>query len=152
MSFAAVDRRTVAGCLRHIRSAIARLTPLADLPQATFIGDSDYSAIAEHHLRRGIEAAMDLGRHLIARLGLPAANDYADVPKSLEQAKLISSSLARALERSARLRNRMVRLYWQVDARDLHHLLPEQIAALTEFAAVVVAMMDEREGGRADGG
>ncbi|MBM3496913.1 MAG: DUF86 domain-containing protein [Armatimonadetes bacterium] len=110
MDTSAIDQRVVAGLTGIVRRSVARLEALAALPPESFAADADCYAIAEHHLRLGLEASMDLGRHLIARLGLGAATDYSSVPRSLESAQIVPPELAATLMRSARLRNRLVHL------------------------------------------
>ncbi len=36
----------------------------------------DNFAIAEHHLRRALEAVLDIGRHIVAKKGLGRPEDY----------------------------------------------------------------------------
>jgi len=56
--------------LSHIRISGIRLQRMVDLGKDQYIFDSDNFAIAEHHLRRSREAVLDIGRHIIAKMGL----------------------------------------------------------------------------------
>lgn len=64
LNLALVERR-----LGEIRSSINRLARLAKTPKEVFLSDPDAFAIAEHHLRRSLEAVLDVGRHIVAKKG-----------------------------------------------------------------------------------
>ena len=48
----------------YIRQSLKRLEEFKELSKEEFLANDDYFAIAEHHLRRGIEAILDIGRHI----------------------------------------------------------------------------------------
>ncbi|MBI3945461.1 MAG: DUF86 domain-containing protein [Armatimonadetes bacterium] len=133
-----------------MRRSVRRLAELAALPEKEFLADPDNFAIAEHHFRRAIEAAMDLGRHLIARLALGSAEEYADVPRVLGESRILSPETTTAALQLARLRSRPVHLYWQVTPAELHRLLQTQVEPLEAFCTEVQAFMDaDRRPGQA---
>jgi uncharacterized protein YutE (UPF0331/DUF86 family) len=118
-----------------------RLNSLAGLSADEFASDPDNLAIAEHHLRRALECALDLGRHVVARMALGHADEYTQVPRLLGESGVISAATAASLQRSAKLRNRLVHLYWQVDTAEVHSLLPGQIEVLEAVCAEVWAFL-----------
>jgi uncharacterized protein YutE (UPF0331/DUF86 family) len=138
-----VDKRVVRGQLALIRRSLGRLQELADLSADAFAAGADNFAVAEHHLRRSIEAAFDSGRHLVARLNAGPVTDYAAVPLALERAGILPGELAGRLVRAARLRNRLVHLYWQVGPSDVHALLADQIECLRRYCEIVTALLAE---------
>ncbi|WP_269085178.1 HepT-like ribonuclease domain-containing protein [Neomoorella mulderi] len=64
-----------------------RLKRLIALPRDTFIADNDNFAIAEHHLRRALEALLDIGRHIVAKKGYDRPEDYKSINR-LQQRRL----------------------------------------------------------------
>ncbi|MCL6558618.1 MAG: DUF86 domain-containing protein [Firmicutes bacterium] len=52
-----------------IYASVRRLEKLAELSPDEFAANPDHFAIAEHHLRRALEAVFDVGRHIIAKEG-----------------------------------------------------------------------------------
>jgi len=48
-----------------VRSSLSRLRALALLSLADFRANPDHYAIAEHHLRRALQALLDIGRHVV---------------------------------------------------------------------------------------
>ena len=52
-----------------IRISLARLERLVALSWEEFVANPDNFAIAEHHLRRALQAVLDLGRHVLVKAG-----------------------------------------------------------------------------------
>ena len=50
-----------------INMSLKRLKELANIPKDNFVKNDDYFAIAEHHLRRALEATLDIGRHICVK-------------------------------------------------------------------------------------
>ena len=55
--------------LSQIRTAVLRLSRMKAFSREDFLANPDNFAIAEHHLRRSLEALFDIGRHIIAKKG-----------------------------------------------------------------------------------
>lgn len=47
------------------------------------MADPDNFAVAEHHLRKAIEAVLEVGRHILAKKGLARPADYRTIIVSL---------------------------------------------------------------------
>ncbi len=64
---------------------------------ATFSSDRRNIAAAESYLRRGLEAPLDLGRHITAKgFGQPVA-EYKEIPQALKIAKVLDENKANLL-------------------------------------------------------
>ena len=98
----------------------ARDLPLASLD--SFLADRRNAASAESYLRRGLEALLDLGRHILAKgFGTPAV-EYKQVARGLREADVLDTPSAGLLEKMAGYRNRMVHFYSEVTDRELYEL------------------------------
>ena len=139
-----VNQRVVQGQTAQVRRSLRRLRELARLPEEEFLSGPDNYAIAEHHLRRCLEAMLDMGRHLIARCGLGAAQEYADVPRLLAEAGALTSDTANDAAALAKLRNRLVHFYWQVDAEEMHQVLSERLSTVESFCREVLDWLAEQ--------
>lgn len=59
------NEQLVADRAQLIRTSLMRLESLAALSWEQFAANADNFAIAEHHLRRALQALLDLGRHAV---------------------------------------------------------------------------------------
>lgn len=137
-----VDRSLILARLDEIRRSVARLAQLARLSESEFAGDPDHFAIAEHHLRRALEAALDAGRHIIARQGWGRPADYRDVFDILGRRGVLPGPFAGRIRGMAGYRNRLVHLYAEVSPDELHQVLRERLGDLTEFARHVLTWLE----------
>ncbi|MCF8108018.1 MAG: DUF86 domain-containing protein [Desulfohalobiaceae bacterium] len=90
--------------IREMLQALRKL-PLAD-PER-FFEDPRNIAAAESYLRRGIEALLDLGRHILAKGCGVAAADYKDIGTKLSAEGILSKQHAALYRQIAGYRNRM---------------------------------------------
>lgn len=109
--------------------------PLATL--ADFTADPRMPAAGESYLRRGLEALLDLGRHLLAKGFGIAAVEYKAVPARLAEVGILDSQQASLLTRMAGYRNRLVHEYHQVQPDELFRILTEHRSDLADLGEVL---------------
>ncbi len=136
-----VDRELVADRLARLEEFLKLLEPLARMDRETFCQDPYRYGSAERFLQLGIEAALDIGHHLVARLGLGRPQSYAEIFQMLERGGILDPETARAMGQLARFRNRLVHLYWEVDRAQVHALLPDAIRDLREFMKAIAGFL-----------
>ncbi len=110
---------------------------LRAIPQAGFLADPHKVASAKYHFVVAIEAAIDLGNHLISKNSLGTPEDYGDVFRLLGKAGVLPAEFADQLVNIARFRNRLVHIYWEVDDAELHRLLTDGVADLERFVLLL---------------
>ncbi|RKY03049.1 hypothetical protein DRP77_06960 [Candidatus Poribacteria bacterium] len=133
MSAPKVDGDRVIELLRLISEDLRSLREKAGLDLQLYLNDRDLQAVVERRLQTAIESALNVGNHIIARLGLRAPQTYADVFHILCEEGIISPKLAEAMADMARLRNLLVYLYRRIDHRRIYESLSDRIRALEEF-------------------
>jgi uncharacterized protein YutE (UPF0331/DUF86 family) len=102
-----------------------RALPLATFEQ--FVADPRNAAAAESHLRRALEALLDLGRHVLSKgFGRPAV-EYRDVAAGLVEVGVARQDEAAMLRTLAGYRNRLVHFYHEVGDRELYQICTEQL-------------------------
>jgi len=143
----AIDRGKLLDPLRRLAEDLVRLKEKAAVPLDAFLQDRDAVDVVERRLQTAIESCVNIGNHLIARLGLPVAEDYASVFVSLRDARLIAQDLATRMADLARLRNILVHLYWRIDHEKIHRSLPDRIASLEAFSNAMVEYLRESDEG-----
>ncbi len=115
-------------CVRELRS-VARPERIAeDLREARFV---------ERTLQIAIQAALDVGSHLVSdeRLGEPETSR--DVFRLLGRAAILDSDLSERLERMAGFRNIVVHAYQDVDLGIVRDILQNRLVDLEEFVAAI---------------
>lgn len=88
---------------------------------------------------------LNVGHHVVAGLGLRQPEEYADVFRVLGEAGVLDEGFARDLEPMAGMRNRLVPVYWEVDADRLHELLRTRLDDFDRFATEITGHLDRSE-------
>jgi uncharacterized protein YutE (UPF0331/DUF86 family) len=112
----------IAGRVRWVKDMIQgiRALPLGSFEE--FIADGRSCAAAESYLRRGLEAILDLGRHILAKGMGKAVPEYKDIARELKNAGVIAPETAEILLVLAVYRNRMVHFYHEIGVRELYDI------------------------------
>lgn len=121
------------------------LHQLGRIPLAEFQADPRNFGSAERFLQLAIETTLSVGHHLVAALGLDQPTTYAEVFRTLGREGLLDAEFAQALEPMARMRNRLVHHYEDIDSGRLHDLLGNQLGDFDRFAASITKYLDDRE-------
>jgi uncharacterized protein YutE (UPF0331/DUF86 family) len=129
---ASVVSERVAWVREMIRSA--KTLPVTSFDE--FVGDLRNIASAESYLRRGIEALLDLGRHMLAKGFAVAVTEYKEIGPRLTDEGILSEDQGRLLRQIAGYRNRMVHFYHEVTREELY-------ALCTKNLSDVEAILDE---------
>lgn len=132
-----IDRDRVTELLRLINEDVQALREKARVSKQVYVRSRDLQAIVERRLQTATEGAISIGNHLVARLGLRAPQDYADLFRVLGQAQVLPWPLAEQMMDMARFRNLLVHVYWAIDHERVYDGLPGRIASLQEFAQQV---------------
>jgi len=123
--------------IRHLSSelvgALNDLRELAALPQGDFLADPHKIASAKYNFIVAIEAAVDIGNHLISKNRWRTPEDYADTFRVLGEEGVFEAPFVGELIRMARFRNRLVHLYWKVDNQEVYRILTTRLDDLERF-------------------
>ncbi|QGP91525.1 hypothetical protein MGLY_08600 [Neomoorella glycerini] len=124
------------------------------LTKEEFIANNDNFAIAEHHLRRALEALLDIGRHIIAKKGLGRPEDYKSIITLLGKNGVIPMEFMLKIQGMAGYRNRLVHGYADVTAEEIYDLLKERLADFAEFVYYILDYLNKenvvQKGGTGD--
>jgi uncharacterized protein YutE (UPF0331/DUF86 family) len=115
-------------CVRELRT-LARPDRIAD--------DLREERFVEHTLQLAIQAALDVGSHVVSddRLGEPDTNR--DVFRLLGKAGIVPVDLGERLERMAGFRNVVVHLYQDVDLGIVRDVVENHLGDLLDFAEAI---------------
>jgi uncharacterized protein YutE (UPF0331/DUF86 family) len=87
-----------------------------------FSGDSRNFAAAESYLRRGLEALLDLGRHILAKGFGTGVSEYKEIAGELNRKGVLTQREAAKMRQLAGYRNRMVHFYNEISNTELHEI------------------------------
>ncbi|MBA2318674.1 MAG: DUF86 domain-containing protein [Euzebyales bacterium] len=128
------------------------LRDLREEAMTTFVADPRLYGSAERFLQLAIETTLSIGHHLIAARGLEQAGTYAAVFEILGRAGVLDAEFAEELVPMARLRNRLVHVYADVEPGRIHETLKEHLDDFDRFAAAVTRYLDDLDEGAPDEG
>ncbi|MGY4707038.1 type VII toxin-antitoxin system HepT family RNase toxin [Candidatus Bipolaricaulota sp. J31] len=146
MSDRTVDKERITEFLRLVGQDLQVLREKAKVPLEVYLGSRDLQSIVERRLQTAIESAINIGNHIIARLGLRAPQDYADVFQILKDAGVISADVASRMMDMARFRNLLVHVYWELDHKRVHETLERRIRTLEDFAESIARWLEKAPG------
>ena len=110
-----------------MRVAVRQLSDLCGLEEKDFLDDSHKIASAKYNFIIAIEAAIDMGNHIISHNGFRAPEDYADTFSVLGEYGVVSEEFAKELRKMARFRNRLVHIYWEVDDKQVYKIMQSNL-------------------------
>lgn len=131
--------KIIAERVAWIRRMLAGLRALPLEPYETFVSDPRNTAAAESHLRRALEALLDLGRHVLAKGFGEAVVEYKDVARALAEVGILDRQQETLLRTLAGYRNRLVHFYHEVSDRELHDICTRQLG---DIETVLRAVLD----------
>lgn len=137
MGKATINRTYVGSRLAAVRDALARLHAMRDGAGPEALADADRFAIAEHHLRRLLECALDAARHILARDGTFKPSTYPELMEGLARIGAIPAGLSQRARELAEQRNRLVHLGPEITAEDLWSLMNGPIDCLQDFCGEI---------------
>jgi uncharacterized protein YutE (UPF0331/DUF86 family) len=119
---------------RRYQSTVA----LADLKR-----DRDKRNMVLHAMLVAIQAAVDIGSHLIAEYRLRRPSTYRETFEVLFEGGLVPEGLAGQLADLAGFRNVLVHIYWKIDLDEAFEILQRDRKALNDFIRLVKEMLSE---------
>lgn len=129
------DPELVAKKLAFIETCVRELQTLARPERIS--DDLREERFVEHTLQLAIQAALDVGSHIVSdeRLGEPETSR--DVFRLLGRADYVPANLLGRLEQMAGFRNVVVHLYQDVDLGIVRDVVENHLGDLLEFVAAI---------------
>lgn len=130
-----VDKPKLDQMLSNLRRYLGVLRGLAATPPEAFLGNPDKIGNAKYHLVIAIECCIDIANHVIASENYRFPRDNAD-----SFAVLVAEGILPSESREpsmARVRNRLVHLYWDVDDLRIRDYLQEGLSDIESFGNAI---------------
>ena len=88
-----INKDTILTKLGEIQEDMVKLKTMGNLTLEEFKTGENF-AIAEHYLRRGLEALFETGAHILSRLPGKRPSGYKDIARLLGELKIVPSDFA----------------------------------------------------------
>lgn len=128
----------VQGILANLKGYVEKLNKLAALPQEEFLADFTKVESAKHLFQVSVECCLDVSNHIIASERFRAPKNYAESFEILAEEGIIAKTFLPTLRRMVQFRNRLVHLYWEVDAEIVYEILQKNLCDFDLFTKYVV--------------
>lgn len=143
MTPALIRANVVTERVAWVRQMVSQARELPQESLAIFLEDSRNAGAAESYLRRGIEALLDIGRHILAKGFAVAVSEYKEIGSQLAKHGVIDSKDGLRLRQVAGYRNRMVHFYNEVSTKELYLILTQHIGDIEAICDVMVQWVRE---------
>lgn len=136
--------------LAVMREALTALHDIASTcTEGEFTGRVEKFAVAEHHLRRALEAVFDIGGHVVSRFPYGPGKrpkTLREIAHALGEQGVVERSFADgALSKMAGYRNRLVHFYDEVTSSEMYGIITKNLDDLEIFAAAAISAIDHPE-------
>lgn len=125
-----LNRKVLVNRLAEIERDLTELMKFQSLTLKEFTSGHHF-AIAEHHLRRALEAIFDAGNHILSRYPLAPSQrpeTYKAIALALGRYKVVSERFAQGpLSEMAGYRNRLIHFYDEISPSELHGIIRDDL-------------------------
>ncbi|MDI6731633.1 MAG: DUF86 domain-containing protein [Candidatus Margulisbacteria bacterium] len=133
-----VNPEKVAGLIEKLREYVLQLNELKKLSKDALIKQFTNVNSAKYLFQVAIECCLDIGNHIISSEGFRPPYDYKDIFKVLNENKLIPDTFLETATSMAKFRNRLVHLYWEVDADKVFYFLQNNLRYFDEYIVYIL--------------
>lgn len=128
-----ISLRIVLDRLDWVQRMVAEIEQLPLSDRTAFLADNRNVWTAESCLRRGLEALLDTGRHILAKGFATGVTQYKEVAQQLGEKGVLNETDAQLLRILAGYRNRMVHFYHEISAEELFEICASQLSDLKQI-------------------
>lgn len=133
-----LSREVLRSRLSYIEDSMRSLERFVGMSFDEFRAKADNFRIAHYDLHRALEAAMDIGSHILSRIPGARATSYKEIPFLLGKHKIVPLSFAeKELLQMAGYRNRMVHFYSEITEKELYRIIQENLKDFEKFCGYI---------------
>lgn len=134
-----VNPEKITGMIEKLKDYISQLNELKSLPENAF--SKHYANSAKYLFQVALECCLDIGNHVISSEGFRSPTDYQEIFKILKENHVIPESFLATAVSMAKFRNRLVRLYWEVDNQKIYDYLQNNLRYFDEYINYILAYL-----------
>lgn len=128
---------------QFIEDNLSFLRELASIEQSVFVSDKKSFYAAVHALQISIEAMLDMGGHVVARLHLGAPTNDREILEALREKGVISQEHFQHFIGMTRFRNKVVHGYIDVDASTVYKMIQNELSDFSLFFSDMKAVIEQ---------
>ena len=131
----------VEGILANLKGNVEKLIRLAALSQEDFLADFTKVESAKHLFQVAVECCLDVSNHIIASERFRSPKNYAESFEILTERGIFPPTFLPTLHRMVQFRNRLVHLYWEIDAEIIYEILQKNLGDFDIFVKHILSYM-----------
>ena len=140
-----INKQLVLSRISEILKDVNKLSRFKEMKLSEFIQGENF-AIAEHYLRRALEAVFDIGNHILSRLPEGRAYSYKEIAVKLGESGIVSREFAeKKLIKMAGYRNRLTHFYSEVTSEEMYYIILKNLDDFIEFINFVKIVLENPE-------
>lgn len=140
-----LNKEVILSRIREIEKDLNKLSNFKSFPLEEFEKDDNF-AIAEHYLRRALEAVFDIGNHILSRIPGVRVSTYKEIALTLHKENIIPEKFAKEkLVRMAGYRNRLIHFYSEVSVEELYKIIQNNLEDFEEFLKYIKDLLKNPE-------
>ena len=145
-----LSRTKIEAKLAILRESVSELEKIGrEFTEERFVSDKDKFAVAEHYLRRGLEATFDIGGHIVSRFAYSPSSrpkTIKEIAVELGRKGIVDQKFAEDnLVKMAGYRNRLVHFYEEITPQELFRIITQNLGDLETFAQSAVELISNPE-------
>lgn len=134
-----LDQERITNRIAVITENLRELRKIRDSSLEDFLSDKQKIAAAKYFLQTSIEAMVDIGNHIIARLRFGVPENNLHTFELLVQNKVLDRDKLSTYRQMVRFRNLVVHLYHIVDDERVYQILQENLDDFEDFISKIVS-------------
>ena len=133
--------------LKRLNKYYLTLLEIQKLEKETFMQEDLYRASSERYLQIAIESCLNIGNRLISlyqfKKPVDTPETYADIFIGMKKLGVIDDDFGQRLVKMAKFRNRLVHLYWEIDAETLYRFIKNDLEDFKLFEKNIVEYLNK---------
>ncbi|MCM8768587.1 MAG: DUF86 domain-containing protein [Candidatus Omnitrophica bacterium] len=140
-----LNKEVLLARLEEIRKDLAELKVYQKMDLSEFRTGKNF-AIAEHYLRRALEAVFDIGSHILSRIPGGRATTYKEIADLLGKYRIVPRNFAqKKLVRMAGYRNRLIHFYLEINEIELLKIIQRDLPDVEGFCRYIAEVISRPE-------
>jgi len=140
-----LSKNTILGKIDEIQKDLLKLNNIKELSLEEFKSGENF-AIAEHYLRRALEALFEIGAHILSRIPGKRASGYKDIALLLGETGVTPENFAKeTLVKMAGYRNRLVHFYSEISKDEMHEIIQNKLNDFNVFNEHIKILLSSPE-------
>ncbi len=145
-----LSRTKIESKLAIVRESLVELDAIAKkMSLEDFVVDRREFAVAEHYLRRALEAVFDIAGHIISRFPYAPGKrpkTIKEIARALGEKGVVEMDFANTkLVEMAGYRNRLTHFYDEITPKELYHIIANDLPDVEMFSRCVITAMRQPE-------